>query len=104
MTKIIYNKLIRDKIPEVIEKSGKSSKIRILNKSEYPQALKDKLLEEVNEFIGDDTVEELADIAEVLLAILKQRNISLDEFEAIRLKKQDKLGGFDKCFLLIETE
>jgi predicted house-cleaning noncanonical NTP pyrophosphatase (MazG superfamily) len=103
MSKIIYNKLIRDKIPEVIENAGKTAIIRTLSASEYAKTLTDKLLEEVNEFIKDGTVEELADIAEVLLAILQQRNVSVEEFEKKRIAKRDKCGGFEKRIFLIEV-
>ncbi|MDR2171198.1 MAG: nucleoside triphosphate pyrophosphohydrolase [Planctomycetaceae bacterium] len=104
MTKTTYDKLVRDKIPEVIKITGKTANIRVLNEIEYRSALRDKLLEEVNEFVKDDTVEELADVIEVLLAILRHRSISLDEFEKIRIEKKEKLGGFEKRLWLIETE
>jgi len=104
MAKIIYNKLIRDNIPEIIEKAGKNAAVCVLGNVEYQQALHEKLLEEVNEFLEDDTVEELADIVEVLYAILQQRCISLDEFEKIRLEKREKKGGFAKRLFLIETD
>ncbi|MDR2761425.1 MAG: nucleoside triphosphate pyrophosphohydrolase [Planctomycetaceae bacterium] len=104
MTKITFNKLVRDKIPEIIKTSGKIAHVRILDETEYKHALRNKLLEEVNEFIKDDTVEELADITEVLLAILKQRNLSLDEFEKKRIEKKEEIGAFEKKLWLIETE
>jgi predicted house-cleaning noncanonical NTP pyrophosphatase (MazG superfamily) len=104
MTKITFNKLVRDKIPEVIKISGKIAKVRTLDETEYRHALRDKLLEEVNEFIKDDTIEELVDIVEVVHSILKLRSISLDEFEKKRTEKKENFGTFEKRLWLIETE
>ena len=64
-----YNKLVRDKIPKIIEDSGKSATIRILSDSEYVNALETKLDEEVGEYHRDKSVEELADILEVIYAL-----------------------------------
>lgn len=68
MTKEYY-KLVRNKIPEIIEASGKKATIRIADDAEYPVLLRQKLLEEVNEFLENDAPEELADITEVVLSL-----------------------------------
>ena len=102
----IYNKLVRDRIPEIIEASGKKANYRVLRKNEYKQALKDKLLEEVNEFLKAEThkemQEEAADIAEVLMAIWHEFN--LYGMEVTRLNKTEEKGGFDKRYFLKSVE
>ena len=96
----IYNKLVRDKIPEIIEADGKECKTRILSNDEYIAALEMKLNEEVDEYQVDKNLEEMADILEVLQAICLEKGYSLDELETMRAKKADERGGFkDKIFL-----
>jgi len=97
---IIYNKLIRDRIPEIIEKSGKKCTIRTLDDEEYIKSLNIKLQEELNEYCENEDIEELADLVELVYAILEYKGVSLEEFENIRLKKKDKRGGFDKRIFL----
>lgn len=95
-----YNKLVRDKIPEIIKADGKECKTRILSKDEYIAALETKLNEEVAEYQEDKNLEEMADVLEVLQAICLARGYSLDELEAMRIKKAKERGGFkDKIFL-----
>lgn len=98
-----FNKLVRDKIPEFIEANGEVSSTRILESEEYIQELNIKLQEEVNEYLADNNVEEIADIMEVLLAILKYKKIDYSEFEKIRLSKVEKRGSFDKRIFLEKT-
>ena len=96
----VYNKLVRDKIPDIIEADGKSCKTRILSDEEYIAALEEKLNEEVAEYQADKNLEEMADVLEVLQAICKARGYSLEELEALRAKKANERGGFaDKIFL-----
>ena len=90
----IYNKLVRDKIPEIIEADGKICKTRVLSNDEYIVALEDKLNEEVAEYQSDKNLEEMADIFEVLQAICVARGYSIGELEAMRVKKLAKRGGF----------
>ena len=98
-----YNKLVRDKIPEIMISKGCKPATRILNDEEYILELNKKLLEEVDEYLKDGEVLELADITEVILAILKFKGVSFDEFESMRLEKVDKRGAFDdKIFLEYE--
>lgn len=101
----LYNKLVRDKIPEVIKKTGKSYRVRTLNHHEYIIELKKKLTEEVDEYLNapDDAeaIEELADILELIHALAKIHNSTINEVEAIRVEKANKRGGFqDKVFLI----
>ena len=99
-----YNKLIRDKIPEIIQADGRTCKTEILSDEDYLAHLNKKLLEEVNEYEESQEIEELADLEEVLRAILTAKGVSYEEFERIRKDKVDKRGAFEKKLLLIETE
>ena len=99
-----YNKLVRDKIPDIIENNNGKPICRILNENEYKKELDKKLLEEVKEYLKDDNVEEIADILEVLHAILEYKNISVEEIEKIRLSKKEKRGGFEKRIFLENVE
>ena len=98
-----YNKLIRDKIPEIIEKSGKEPVVEELNAATYKKYLDIKLGEELQEYLEADNVDELADLVEVVYAILKYKGIDLNRFESIRKKKADERGAFDKRLLLKEV-
>lgn len=96
----VYNKLVRDKIPEIIEADGKTCKTRILSNEEYIAALEAKLNEEVSEYQADKNLEEMADVLEVLQAICVARGYSLEKLEELRAKKAEGRGGFaEKIFL-----
>ena len=101
--KKIYNKLVRDRIPEIIEASGKSCKTEILSDEKYLEMIDAKLDEELAEYHMDQNIEELADLLEVIRAATLARGYTLDELEAIRATKAEKRGGFEKKILLIET-
>ncbi len=103
MGSVSYNKLIRDKIPQIIEKSGKIAVVETLENEEYKRLLDCKLSEELQEYLSDDSTEELADLGEVVYAILKFKGIDIDEFEGIRLKKAAERGAFEKRLLLREV-
>ena len=99
-----YNKLVRDKIIDIIEAEGRIAKYRILEDEEYRQALNKKLQEEVKEYLEDNSVEELADIVEVVYGILNYMNVSVKDFEKIRMDKREKRGTFEKRIFLEEAE
>ena len=99
----IYNKLIRDKIIDIIEADGRRAKYRILDDNEYRQELNKKLQEEVKEYLEDNNFEELADIVEVIYGILNSMDVSIKEFEKIRINKQEKRGAFEKKIYLEEA-
>jgi len=99
----VYNKLVRDRIPEIILKNGEQPIMEILDDNEYKEMLDKKILEEVNEYLQDDNVEELADIMEVILAILKFKNVDISKFENIVKNKRDKKGGFENKIFLKEV-
>ena len=96
----IYNKLVRDNIPEIMIKNGADPVTRILNDEEYLKELNKKLQEEIQEYLTDGNVEELTDIEEVLRAILDVKNVSYAEFEEIREQKVIKRGAFKKRIFL----
>ncbi|MGH7240742.1 MAG: phosphoribosyl-ATP pyrophosphohydrolase [Candidatus Saccharimonadales bacterium] len=100
----VYNKLVRDKIPEIIEADGKKPVTRYLNKDEYLQALIDKLTEECEEFKVDNNVEELADIQEVVLALADALDITPGELaKAVSMKTLER-GAFKKHIFLESVE
>jgi Uncharacterized conserved protein len=104
MLKDIYNKLVRDKIPDIILAQGDTPKTKLLSEKSYYLALNEKLKEELKEYLADGSVEELADMAEVILALAKFKGFSQQAFEEMRLKKQTERGGFDKRIYLVEVE
>ena len=95
-----YNKLVRDKIPQMIENENRHPVTRILETEEYKQELNKKLQEEVAEYIEDNNVEELADIVEVVYGILDSMNVSIEEFEKVRNAKVQKRGAFKERIYL----
>ncbi len=99
----IYNKLVRDKIIDIIEADGRIAKYRVLDDNEYRQELNKKLQEEVKEYLEDNNVEELADIVEIVYGILNSMDVSIREFEKIRINKQEKRGAFEKKIYLEEA-
>jgi len=96
----IYNKLIRDNIPEIIRGHGKIPVVRVLDDSDYIAALNEKLHEEVAEYMADNNIEELCDILEVVYAIAKAKGHSASEIDAMRMIKNKKNGAFEKKLFL----
>lgn len=103
--KYVYNKLVRDKIPEEInKKSDRKANYRILDDNEYLKELDKKLFEEAHEFVEEHSTQELADLMEVLGAIMKVNNISLEDVEEARNIKNEKKGKFENKIYLIDVE
>ena len=103
--KYVYNKLVRDKIPEEInKKSDRKANYRILDDNEYLKELDKKLFEEAHEFVEEHSTQELADLMEVIVAIMKANNISLDDVERARNIKNEKKGKFENKIYLIDVE
>ena len=98
-----YNKAIRDKIPEIIQKDGHSCNVETLSDEDFLEHLEKKLSEEVAEYQNDKNPEELADILEVIYRIAQLKGVSKEELEKIRIKKSEERGGFDKNLFLIDT-
>lgn len=103
MKTIKYNKLVRDKIPEIIEKDGKTAKTKKIKGKEAIELLNKKLDEELSEYKENENIEELADLVEVIYGILKHKGISLEEFEKIRTGKNKERGSFNDGILLLEV-
>ena len=101
---MIYNKLVRDKIPEIIQENGGKAEIRLLSEEEYRRYLEVKLDEEVGEYHRDQNTEELADILEVVYALASSIGCSREELEQIYQRKHEARGGFEKRLLLLRTE
>ncbi|MFA5310454.1 MAG: nucleoside triphosphate pyrophosphohydrolase [Candidatus Paceibacterota bacterium] len=98
-----YNKLVRDRIPEIIKSKGDIPIAHIADDKEYWQKLKEKLQEEVNEFMQDENAEEMADILEVIDAITNFKNFSKEELEIIKNKKAEERGKFKDKIILEES-
>jgi predicted house-cleaning noncanonical NTP pyrophosphatase (MazG superfamily) len=100
MSAVYYNKLVRDNIPDIISSKGGVPHINILSNNDYISHLRIKLEEEFKEYITDHSVEELADIVEVVYAILDYMNVPIKDFEQIRCRKRAEKGAFAKKIFL----
>ena len=101
---ISYNKLVRDRIPEIIEASGKTCTTVTLSDEEYLRMIDAKLDEELAEYHKDQNLEELADLIEVIYAAAIARGYTLEQLEQARAEKTEKRGGFEKKILLVEVK
>lgn len=98
-----YHKLVRDKIPEYLKSKNYKVSFHIASDEEYWEKLKEKLLEEANEFCDNETLEEMADIQEVLEAIKSYKHFSQKDLDLARKKKFTEKGSFEKRIILEET-
>ena len=103
MNIINYNKLVRDRIPEIIQASGKACVTEGLSKADYLKMVDAKLDEELAEYHKDQNIEELADLIEVIYAAARARGYTLEQLEAVRAEKAAKRGLFEKKLLLKEV-
>lgn len=99
----IYNKLVRDKIPDIIKSKGEKCKFEVLNGEDYKDFLDKKLNEEVAEYQSSKSLSELADIIEVVYTIAKTRGFTPEQMEELRILKEKSKGSFNKGILLIES-
>ncbi len=102
-----YGKLVRDRVPAIIEEEGRKAKTRQATESEYSRLLMNKLDEEVSELShakGDKLVEECADVLEVLDAILAVNGKTIEEAFAVKKEKKKERGGFEKRIVLVEVD
>ncbi|HZG70196.1 MAG TPA: nucleoside triphosphate pyrophosphohydrolase [Chondromyces sp.] len=104
----IYNKLVRDKIPEIIKASGKGYRTKQLSEVDYIKELKRKLYEEITEYkeskTDEQATEELADILEVIDSLAIVHGSNFDELETIRRKEFIEQGGFQEKVFLIDVD
>ena len=98
-----YNKLVRDRIPEIIEASGKTCVTEILSEETYLRMVDAKLDEELAEYHSDQNIEELADLLEVIYAAAMARGYTLEQLESVRAAKAEKRGAFANKILLKEV-
>lgn len=98
-----YNKLIRDNIPAIITKKGGNPITHVAGEEEYEQKLLEKLAEEVAEFQEAKSLEEMADIKEVLLAIYDLYGFKKEDVETVRQRKKEERGGFSERIILEES-
>lgn len=104
MGKKVYNKLVRDKIPDIIRANGQVPQTRILESPEYLKTLIEKLKEEATEFAENPSAEELADIKEVVIALREAMGIHASELENVRRQKAKTNGRFTKRIFLESVE
>ncbi|WP_066174433.1 nucleoside triphosphate pyrophosphohydrolase [Bacillus marinisedimentorum] len=104
----IYNKLVRNRIPNILENKGLEYSTKVLSDSDYITALRRKLTEEVEEYFetsnDQDAVEELADVLELIHALAKTHGSSIEQVEEVRKQKAEKRGGFNDKIFLIQVE
>lgn len=100
----VYNKLIRDRIPEIIAAQGSRCDVKVLTDEEYLQALDRKLDEELAEYHASGELEELADLMEVVHAIVAARGYEVGQLREIMEKKAAERGGFQKKLMLLSVE
>lgn len=102
-----HNKLIRDRIPEIIKHNGKTPITRILNEKEYIEAIGKKIGEELTEYLEAETlehkVEELADLLELINALAQHEDVTLEDVEKVRKQKAEQRGGFQERIFLVKT-
>ena len=99
-----YNKLVRDKIPDLIKKDGKGCEFQVVDHDEYKQRLYAKMGEELNEFIENPSCEEAADIWEVFLSLCRSHNLDIAEVTKVALFKAVKKGSFRDRIVLMSVE
>ncbi|WP_394542674.1 pyrophosphohydrolase domain-containing protein [Priestia aryabhattai] len=104
---IIYNKLVRDRIPEIIQESGDECVVEVLTEHEYLKELQKKGNEELKEYLAasnsKEAIEELADLLEVIHGLTQCHGFSIEELEKVRQYKKDKRGSFDNRLFLVEV-
>ena len=98
-----YHKLIRDKIPEIIERSGTICRTEILDDADYLKLLDEKLTEELSEYQESKSLEELADLLEVMEAVVTARGYSWEQLQTVKAEKKAARGGFAEKLLLREV-
>lgn len=102
-TPMKYDKLVRDRIIEIIKAKGGQAEWHFATDEEYHAKLKEKLSEEIAEYLEAESQEEMADVFEVITAILAEKKWTVEEIVAVQKKKRDERGGFEKRIVLEES-
>ncbi|MBO8156250.1 MAG: nucleoside triphosphate pyrophosphohydrolase [Bacillaceae bacterium] len=104
----VYCKLVRDRIPDIIKKSGKQLKTKVLDEHEFEAELKKKAQEELQEYFAatndKESLEELADLLEIIRTLARLHGASMAKLEQIRKNKELERGGFQDRIFLMEVE
>ena len=98
-----YHKLVRDRIPEIIESTGKTCRTEVLDDRAYLALLDEKLGEELAEYQQSESLEELADLLEVMEAVVSARGYTWEQLLAVKAEKKAARGGFEDKLLLMEV-
>ncbi len=99
----IYNKAIRDRIPEIIEREGHQCEFKVLTNGEFLVQLEEKLEEELEEYKQSKSIGELIDLIEIIHRIVEIRGVSVKDIESLRREKNNERGAFSKNIFLIKT-
>ena len=99
-----YNKAVRDRIPEIIQADGKECSVKQVADEEFLAYMEDKLAEELDEYYATKSVEELADLLEVVYRVAELRGFDGDELDAVREKKGEERGRFWENLVLVSAE
>ncbi len=102
--KKLYNKLVRDDVPQIIKESGRKCKTRTLSDDEFQEALLNKILEEVEEFRVSNSEEELADIYEVMDNLIEFLGYEPMHIDYLKMKKKESRGSFKERVFLEQVE
>lgn len=98
-----YHKLVRDKIPAIIESTGKTCRTQVLSDADYLAQLDEKLDEELAEYQHSKSLEELADLLEVMQAVVAARGYTWEQLLTVQEEKKTARGGFEDKILLLEV-
>jgi len=103
-----YNKIVRDNIPEIIKERGGKCSFHLAREMDACVYLVDKIKEEADELMPmlnrNGAIDELADLQEIIVALAKKQNYTMEQVEKVRLLKREERGSFDKNIILIETD
>ena len=99
-----YNKAVRDGIPEIIRADGKECSVKQVSDEEFLAYMEEKLSEELDEYFATKSVEELADLLEVIYRVAELRGVDSDKLDVIRTKKGEERGRFRENLILLSAQ